>query len=367
VTTPIGVGIIGANPDRGWAASVHLPALLGLPQFRLAAVATTRQASAEAAARKWSVPAAYADPASLAEDPAVELVVVSVRTPSHHGLVRTALLAGKHVFCEWPLAATTAQARELAELAAARGVKTAVGVQARTSPVLNYVRDLVAQGYVGEVLSSTITSASPPWGETTDEANCYLADVTSGATTLSIPGGHTLDALCFCLGEFTEVSALVTTRRPTITVMPGGRVIPKTSPDQVLVAGTLAGGAVVSAHIQGGVSNGCGVRFEIRGTKGDLLVSSSDPSLIEMAALTLYGAQGKFQPMLEMPVPGSYTWVPDTVPRGVPLNVAQLYVQIGNDIRTGSATAPDFALAVRRHALLEAIQRASDTGQRQSL
>ncbi len=362
---PIGVGVIGASPERGWASTVHMPVLLSLPQFRVAAVSTTKQASAEAAAARWHVPAAYADAASLAGDPAVELVVVSVRTPQHYAAVKTALQAGKPVFCEWPLAANSAQARELAALAQAAGVKTAVCVQARMSPVLTYVRDLVAQGFVGEVLSTTMTSASPPWGETTDEANCYLADVDNGATTLSIPGGHTLDALCYCLGEFAEVAAVVATRRPTITVMPGGRVIPKTASDQVLVSGTLESGAVVAAHIQGGVGNGLGIRFEIRGTKGDLVVSSSDPSLIEMATLALHGAQGKFQPLTEMTVPASYTWVPDGAPRGVPMNVAQFYVRLADDLRTGTTTVPDFALAVRRHALLDAIQRASDTGQRQ--
>src|SRR5437899_12425548 len=115
----IRVGLIGANPDRGWAMGVHIPALQALPHFEMTAVGTTRQETAEAAAKKWGVRGAYTDPRQLAADPDVDLVVVSVKTPGHHALVRTALEAGKHVLCEWPLAATMDEVRDLVGLARA--------------------------------------------------------------------------------------------------------------------------------------------------------------------------------------------------------------------------------------------------------
>ena len=49
-------------------------------------------------------------------------------------------------------------------------------------------------------------ATSPTWGATTDAAGAYLAERANGATLLSIPGGHSLDALCHCLGEFRDVS-----------------------------------------------------------------------------------------------------------------------------------------------------------------
>ncbi len=323
----IRVGLIGANPNRGWAMGVHVPALKALPQFEISAVGTTRQETADAAAKKWGARGAYTDPHKLAADPEVDLVVVTVKTPGHHRLVRAALEAGKHVFCEWPLAANLDEARDLAELARQKkDVRTIIGLQSHAAPVLAYVKDLVAQGYVGRVLSGTMVSSTGGWGAVTDAANSYLADKKNGATVLSIPGGHTLDALCFCLGEFREVTGLVTTQRPTIKVIETGEVIPKTSPDHVAVAGTLESGAVVSAHIQSGVANAPGVRLEIRGTEGDLVLSSSGPDLIEMAELRLQGAQGKNDALLgagkaleDLPVPASYRWVPPEVPAERPV------------------------------------------------
>ena len=372
----IRVGLIGANPDRGWAMGVHIPALQALPHFEMTAVGTTRQETAEAAAKKWGVRGAYTDPRQLAADPDVDLVVVSVKTPGHHALVRTALEAGKHVLCEWPLAATMDEVRDLVGLARAQtGVRTFIGLQARGAPVLAYAKELVAQGYVGRVLSSTMLSPrTGGWGAFTDRSGIYGADKKNGATVLSIDGGHTLDALCFVLGECREVTDLVATQRTTITVIETGETLPKTSPDQVLIAGSLESGAVVSAHIQSGVLHAQGVRLTIHGIEGDLVISASGPHIIEMEDLRLQGAQGKSagplapgKPLEDLQVPASYRLVPPQVPTGFVFNVAQLYALVAVDIRDGTSHAPDFELALKRHTLLDAIQRTSDTGQRQTL
>src|SRR5262249_40379488 len=100
-------GIVGLNPHRGWGSMAHLPALRALPEFEVVAVCTSRQETASEAARHFGIPLAFADPAAMARHPNVDLVVVCVRVPEHDTLVQAALDAGKHVYCEWPLAATT--------------------------------------------------------------------------------------------------------------------------------------------------------------------------------------------------------------------------------------------------------------------
>jgi predicted dehydrogenase len=77
----VGVGIIGANADVGWAARTHLPVIDALDGFELVAVATTRTESAEAAAQRYGARHAYTDPRALVDDPGVEVVTVSVKVP----------------------------------------------------------------------------------------------------------------------------------------------------------------------------------------------------------------------------------------------------------------------------------------------
>src|SRR5690348_1946555 len=106
----IRVGIVGANPSRGFASIAHIPALQELPDFEISAVCTTRQDSAEAAARHYGVPLAFCDAEKLAQHPDVDLVTVSVKVPDHYRPVMAAIEAGKHVYCEWPLGRNTDEA-----------------------------------------------------------------------------------------------------------------------------------------------------------------------------------------------------------------------------------------------------------------
>ena len=116
--------------------------------------------SALAAATGAAEPASTATTvAELIADRAIDVILNLTPAPVHAAVISDALAAGKHVYSEWPLGANSAQASELAALADAAGVRHVVGLQGRKSPLVNYVRDLVADGYVGTVLAATLTVA----------------------------------------------------------------------------------------------------------------------------------------------------------------------------------------------------------------
>src|SRR5205807_1130915 len=168
----IRVGIIGANPDRGWAAQAHIPALTSLSDdFEITARSTTRRESADAAARLFDVAAAFDNHQELVNSPAVDVVAVTVKVPYHLELASAALEAGKAVYCEWPLGNGLDEAESLAALATKQGVLAVTGLQARSAPAVAYVRDLVEQGYVGEVLSTTLVASGMGWGPTVEPFN----------------------------------------------------------------------------------------------------------------------------------------------------------------------------------------------------
>ncbi|MFD4759767.1 hypothetical protein ACFWOJ_12980 [Streptomyces sp. NPDC058439] len=111
-------------------------------------------------------------------------------------------------------------------------------------------------------------------GATYDDRHAYVLDVTSGATLLSIPFGHSVDALTMVLGEFREVSALVENLRPEVTHVTSGAVTAKSAEDQIAVTGVLESGAVAAMHIRGGTSRATAFHWEINGTEGDLVVKA---------------------------------------------------------------------------------------------
>src|SRR3954466_378705 len=215
----IRVGIIGANPDRGWAAQAHIPALKSLSDdFEITALSTTRRESADAAGKLFGVSNAFDNHHELVNNPGVDVVAVTVKVPHHLELTTAALGAGKAVYCEWPLGNGLKEAETLAALAKRKGVLAVAGLQARSAPSVAYVHDLIEQGYVGDVLSTTLIGSGMGWGPTVDPFNAYLNDKKNGATMLSIALGHAADALCHCLGEVRELSATMTRRRTTFTI-----------------------------------------------------------------------------------------------------------------------------------------------------
>jgi predicted dehydrogenase len=164
------IGIVGASASRGFASIAHIPALQALPQFEIVAVCTTGQESAEAAAQRYGARLAFTDPVQMAAHPDVDLVTVSVKVPDHYKPVMAAIDAGKHVYCEWPLGRDTAEAQGMLDAAERRGVRHAVGLQGQMSPAINYIKDLIAEGYVGRVLTATMIGCAPNWGTAIDRA-----------------------------------------------------------------------------------------------------------------------------------------------------------------------------------------------------
>jgi len=359
----IRVGIVGVSPNRGFASIAHIPALQALPEFEIVAVCTTRRDSAEAAARHFRIPLAFSDPEKLAHHPDVDLVTVSVKVPDHYRPVMAAIEAGKHVYCEWPLGSDTAEAVRMLDAAERQGIRHAVGLQGQASPAINYVKDLVAQGYVGRVLAATVITCAPNWGASIDRA--YQADRANGANLLTITGGHTVDALCYCLGEFHELAAFVVSQRDNIPLEATGEMVAKNSPDQLVVNGIVGDGAVVSFQVRGGMARGTDFLFETHGEEGDLVLAATSRTSMQRQELILKGARGEGMALADLPIPDKYRWVPEGVPAGSPYNVAQLYAKLAKCIRDGEPASPGFDAAVTRHRLLDAIMRASDTGLRQ--
>src|SRR5205814_8196349 len=168
----IRLGLIGASVAGTWSARSHLPALQASSEVELTAVCTTRPESAEAARQAWGARLAFDDWRKMIASPEIDAVAVVVRVPSHYAPAKAALEAGKHVYCEWPLGRTTAEAVELASLAEAKGLVTAVGLQARVNPAVMYLKEQIAAGYVGEIMAVQVSMIldgllprpSPPTG-----------------------------------------------------------------------------------------------------------------------------------------------------------------------------------------------------------
>lgn len=137
------VGIVGLQPGRSWAARGHVPALRALPEsYEIAGVANTNLESSQAAAAAMGLPKAYANVAEMVSAPEIDIVTVTVKVAHHLEIVKAAIEAGKHVYCEWPLGYGLAEAEELAAVARAKGLLGVIGTQARVAPEIEHLKQL---------------------------------------------------------------------------------------------------------------------------------------------------------------------------------------------------------------------------------
>ena len=261
---PLRVGVIGT----AYGGVSHLPTFAARPEYEVVAVATSRPETARAAAERFGVPRAVVGYSALCADPEVDLVCVATRPRAHPEMVLAALEAGKHVFCEAPLAPTVAEAEVLCRAAQRAGVVAVVGMQSRFSSGLWRLRELVRDGWLGTVQNVHATAFYPTF--TRPEAvrgSGWCADAANGASSLRVHGLHTADLIRWMLGEFRQVRGVIATRLPVWSA--DGEQRAASSADSAVLTGSVAG-APCAVHTSWVARFGSGWRLELHGSDGYL-------------------------------------------------------------------------------------------------
>ena len=351
---PIRVGIIGASAEGGWAREGHVPAVQGLDGLELVAVATNSQETAEASARAFGAPAAYGSGMDLIRAPGIDLVTVATRVPDHRALVLAALAAGKHVYSEWPLGAGMAETDEMAQVARAAGVHTAIGLQLRGSPVARRARELIVSGSVGRVLSVSVYSATAGFGPNVPEPYLYLEAPENFANLITIQGAHTVDLSIMIAGALDDLSALATAQYPEIKAGDAGERRPRTTFDHLLLHSRLARSGTLSVEVAGGRPPETPFRMDVTGEAGVLRLDGGAARGFQSGRLrlSLDGARQHVDEGELAPMPAAAA------------NVAGVYAALRDDIAGGTFTVAGFDHALKLTQLVTDILSSSHAGRR---
>jgi predicted dehydrogenase len=197
----IGTGFMGKAHAYGFTMA---PRIFELPfALELATVADVTIEAATAAARQFGFAHASADWRKIVADPTVDIVSITAPNALHKEMALAAIAAGKHVYCEKPLAPSVADALEMAATAEAAGVKTQVGFNYLCNPMISLARDMIAAGELGEIrgyrgvhAEDYMADANGPWSFRHDPA---------GGGALADIGSHALATAEFLMGPIIEV------------------------------------------------------------------------------------------------------------------------------------------------------------------
>jgi predicted dehydrogenase len=353
----IHVGIVGANADVSWAKLSHVPAIKGLPGAKLAAVATRNEHSARQAAEAFGADRWFSDPFAMIRDDQIDVVTIAVNVPAHRDLVLAALHAGKAVYCEAPLGRTVPEAEEMAH--AARSLHTAIGLQGRLNPSVRRAVQLICSGKIGRPLNARVVCSTVGFGPEMPCTHDIFNKASSGASLLTITGGHTLDLVEAVLGRIVEVDARTEILWPTVKLIENGEERSRETADHVDVLGKTHSGAVFTVDINAGVApENARFSFEIRGSGGWLSLTSNHLYGFQAGDLELT-SNDAFETPGQAAVSGGFM--------GAAINVGEVYTQLFRDIHAGSYDTPGFEHALHNARLIEAVMRAAERGERQKV
>ena len=168
--------------------------------------------------------------------------------------------------------------------------------------------------------------------------------------------------MCYCLGEFSSLSATTAIRQPLVKQLENGESWEKRTPDQIVVTGALASGVFATVHYRGGTSRGANFAWEINGTKGDVRLEAAGGHA-QMFDMTMRAGFGSDKQLKSLEIPPQYRWVSDEI-GGLALNVAQVYRRLSDALAGKGATGLGFDVAVTRHKMLAAVEEAAASGRR---
>jgi predicted dehydrogenase len=360
---PIRVGILGLTAiPSSWAPRAHLQYLLDSPHYTIHGMCNSSLASTKAAIKAHNLPdstRAYDSPKALAADPDVDLVVVCTRVDTHYALTKPALLAGKNTFVEWPLGANLEQAKELFDLAKEKNVKTVIGLQARMSPAVHKLHELVNSVKLGKIYSVSVLAATAMADTTASEKYAYFADKSTGGNMLTIHTMHILDAIFYVHGELQpNWTPVLANQIPYVDIEKADGTVerkPKDSADHVAIAGRFEDGAVFSFHVRrGNLFPGVpGLTWRVYAEKGQLDVTADAMSVNVGSPVTVRYTDSKAEKSEVLVKPDELegeAWMKLPMPGR---NIGRIYEAYA----TGTGGYGDWKHAVKRHEFVEKIYR----------
>jgi predicted dehydrogenase len=267
------VGVLGAG---AWAEFAHLPGFKRDARCELVAIADPVRERAEAFAEKFGIPHVYDSHEALIAREDLDLVDVCTPSATHLELTWAALEAGKHVLCEKPVAYDYADTRRAAELARSKGVKTKLGFTFRYSPAMQYMKELIEQGWVGTPFIFNGYEQNSQWldPQTPLRQVDHLADQSEiQVSSLEGYGAPIMDIAHLFMGSrFTDVVGTMKNFIPERVVRATGTMMRMNIDDGDIFIGHFGNGGFGSIQTSFvTVGNYPGIEARVYGSKGALI------------------------------------------------------------------------------------------------
>ena len=353
------VGIVSAN----WGAFAHLPAWRSVPGVEVVAICTSRRESAEAAARKFQIPAAFWQAQEMAAHPEIDIIDCGTRPSVREAMVLGALRNAKHVYNAVPFASSLDRARELRDAWRASGKVGVVDAFSEWLPAHRLLKEMIEDGYLGQPFGGTCSFNLSLFNKPTAQFPYnWFWQAGLGVSAMRNLGSQALHMLMFLFGNIDQVVAhdrrLLEEWR-----FPDGNVIRPETNDFADMLLRFASGLSMHLQVSWSATLGAGWSLDVFGSRGRVLVKA--PSFPTSRDTVLQAGTLDDKRVEQIRIPQRLLQTPD-VAVGFDVDPQPVYPmalsmhQMTEAIRGKGRARPDFDQAWAVERVLEAARRSSE-------
>lgn len=313
-------------------------------------------------AAAWGFENSGDDWRTLCADPAIDVVDICTPNHLHMEMALAAIEAGKHVYCEKPLALTAKDARRIRDAAASAGVRTAMGFNYMCNPLIAKARQMIASGDIGEIYSFRGSYQEDYLADPSTPFGWRMLRDQGGAGALADLGTHLINMAEYLLGPMSAVLGALTTVHPQRRDPVSGELRNVENEDIAQMLVKFSRGCAGTMEISR-VATGkkCGLEFEIFGSQGSIAFDQE-----RLNELRLYMNDGKadergFRTILAGPDHPDYAAFCPAPGHGLGINDLKV-IEVRNLLRGilhGDDIYSDFAIGCRVQEISDAVE-ASD-------
>jgi predicted dehydrogenase len=337
----------------------------GLPAsaIRLVGVATTREATARRAAAEIGSDLAVCDYRFLLDRPDVDVVDICTPHDSHEPILIAAARAGKHIYCEKPLARTLGEAERAAAAVRGSGVSLGLTFNFRFFPCVQRARQLIDEGFVGRIFSFHGRYFRASYIDPNRPMAWRLRKAQAGGGIVIDSGAHLVDLTHFLLGDVAEVRAVLGTPHTQRPKVRGSSELEAVDVEDMAFAQVrLPNGALGTwemSRVATGATND--IWFEVRGDQGALRFTLEEPNWLHVYDQRGADASRGFT---RLETVGRYAGqlAPDwTAPVGIGRTHAECQYQFLRAIWDGRQPSPGLEDGLRAQRTIDALYRSAES------
>ena len=300
----------------------------------------------------------------LVADPSIDVIDICTPNYLHAEMALAAVAAGKHVYCEKPLALDIKQSIAVTEAAQRAGVCNAVGFNYICNPMMQVAREMILAGEIGEIVNFRGSYLEDYMGDPRVPFSWRCERRYAGAGALADLGSHLINMAHFLLGPIARVSGVTRTvhkqrQQPDGTV----RNVENEDVAQALVEfNSGVPGTMEISRIATGYK--CGLAVQIQGSRGTLVFDQERMNELKLYRTDDASGRRGFRTILAGPEHPDYAAFCPASGHGLGINDLKV-IEVRNlirAIRTRSSASPDFAEGLRVQKVMTAVELAAQQG-----